>query len=137
LSRIFEACGFGLLHRLSDAFLVERLQQVVDGIDLERLHRILVKSRGKHNLGQGNFSIEKFFDNSKAVESGHLDIEKDQIRAVFFDEADGLETVLPLGHDVDVARAREQVGKFIAGELLIVHDYRRKGHAISHGQRPV
>jgi hypothetical protein len=50
---------------------------------------------------------------------------------VFFDEADGLNTIFPLRYHIDVANALEQVGKFIAGELLIVHDYRRKGHSVS------
>jgi hypothetical protein len=43
---------------------------------------------------------------------------------VFFDEVHGFEAVLALGNDIDVAGAFEQVCKLIAGELLIVHDYR-------------
>ncbi len=54
---------------------------------------------------------------------------------MFFDEADGLETVFPLRYDVDVAGALEQVGEFIAGELLIVHDYCGKGHSVSRRLR--
>ena len=53
---------------------------------------------------------------------------------MFFDEADGLETVLALRHHVDVANTFEQVGEFIAGELLIVHDYGGKGHSISNAR---
>ena len=158
MSRIFEACGFGAcnirtrasifsagkplrsllgagsLYRLRHSLLVERLQQIIDGIDLERFHGILVKSRGENDLGQGNFLVEKLLDDAETVESGHLDVEKDQIRTVLFDEADGLETVLPLRHDVDVAVALKQVGKFIAGKLFIVHDYGGKGHSFSNAR---
>jgi hypothetical protein len=40
-----------------------------------------------------------------------------------------------LRYDVDVAGTLEQVRKFVAGELLVVHDYRRKGHSVSSRQR--
>src|SRR5580704_11738718 len=127
--------GAGLLHRQRDAFLVERLQEIIDRVDLERLERILVKSRGEDDLGQGNLLVEKLLDDAESVESGHLNVEEDKIGAVLFDEADGLETVFPLRYHVDVANALEQIGEFIAGELLIVHDYRRKRHSVSRAKR--
>src|SRR6266436_6586255 len=86
--------GSGSLHRLSYAFLVERLEQIIDGIYLKRLHRILVESGGENNLGQGNFLVEKLLDDPEAIESWHLNIEKNQIGVVFLDEADGFETIL-------------------------------------------
>src|SRR5208282_942543 len=108
----------GSLHRLCHALLVEGLEQVIHRIDLERFHCVLVESRGEDDLREGNLPVEKFFDDAEAVESGHLDVEKDDVRAMFFDEADGLETIFPLRYDIDVAAAFEQVREFIASELL-------------------
>src|SRR5258708_3743101 len=117
--------GLGLLHRLRDALFVEWLQQIVHGVYLERLDGVLVKCRSKDNLWQGDFLVQQFLDHTEAVEAGHLHVEENQIGAVLFDEVDGFKTVLALRDNIDVARAFTQVSEFVAGELVIVHDYRR------------
>jgi hypothetical protein len=116
--------GARFLNRERDALLVEGLQQIIHRIDLERLHRILVKSSCEDDLGQGDLLVQQLLDDPEAVESGHLHIEKYEIGAVLLDQADRLEAVLALRHHVDVSGAFKQVGKFVAGELFIVHDYR-------------
>jgi hypothetical protein len=50
---------------------------------------------------------------------------------MFLNQADGFDTVLALRDHVNVANALEQKREFIAGKLLVVHDYRRKRHSIS------
>jgi hypothetical protein len=50
---------------------------------------------------------------------------------MFADEIDALDAVLALGNNVDVAHVLEQEGEFVAGELLIVHDYSGQGHCFS------
>jgi hypothetical protein len=53
---------------------------------------------------------------------------------VFLDEADSLETVLTLRYNNHIPSGFQEKGKLVAGELLIVHDYRRKSHSVSSGQ---
>jgi hypothetical protein len=50
---------------------------------------------------------------------------------MFLDEADGLKPIFSLGYNIYVTDAFQQVGKFIARELLIVHDYCGKVHSVS------
>jgi hypothetical protein len=35
---------------------------------------------------------------------------------------------MAFGHHVHVAHRLEQIAQFIACELFVIHDYRRKGH---------
>ena len=117
--------GAGLMDGLRDAFLIERLEQVVDRIDLEGLDRVLVVGRGEDDLGQRDFLVEQLLDDAEAVEAGHLHVEEDEVGAAVLDQADGFEPVLTLGYDVDLAGVFEQVGKLVAGELLVVDNDRR------------
>ena len=110
--------------------LVERLQQVVDRVHLERLDRILVKGGGENDLGKSDFLVEQFLDDAEAVEAGHLHVEKDQVGIVLADQVDAFEPVLALGHDVHVADIFQQEGKFVAGKLFIVHDDGGQRHSI-------
>jgi hypothetical protein len=43
---------------------------------------------------------------------------------VLFDQVDGLEAVLALGDDIHVIGILQQVSEFIAGQLLVIDDYR-------------
>ena len=115
--------GSRFLDGLGHALLVEGLQQVVDGVDLERLHRILVEGGGEDNFRQRNFLVEQLLDDSEAVEPGHLHVEKNQIRIVFLDQVEGFQSVFALSHDSYIAGILQEVSKFVAGELLVVHDY--------------
>src|ERR1700722_9930534 len=116
------------LHGLCYALFVERLKKIVNCVYLKGLYGILVKSGGKDDLWQGNFFIDEFLDNTEAIEPRHLDVKKKKIGIMFFDEVNSLKAVFPLGYDGDVASALEQESEFIAGELFVVHDYRRKWH---------
>jgi hypothetical protein len=51
-----------------------------------------------------------------------LHIEKDQVGIVFANQTDAFEPILALGHDVHVDNILQQEGKFVTGELFIVHD---------------
>jgi hypothetical protein len=62
-----------------------------------------------------------------------LNVEENEIRIVLPDEAYGLNAVLALSDDIYVARAFEEESEFVAGELLVVHDYGGKGHKWSIG----
>ena len=125
--------GAGFLDRLRHPLSVEGLEQIIHGVDFESLYCVLVEGGGENDFGQGHFSVEQLLDDAEAVEAGHLHIEKNQVGIVFADEVDGFDAVLALGNDVHIADILEQVGEFVAGQLLIVHDYGGKRHERSIG----
>jgi len=118
---------------LRDAFAVEGLQQVIDGIDFKGFDGVLVESGGEDNFGKRVLAVEKLLDYAETIETGHLNVEKDEIGIVLPDEADGLNAILALSDDVHVARAFEKEGEFVAGQLLVVHNYGGKRHERSIG----
>ena len=111
----------GLLHRLRDPLLVERLQQVVNRVHLERLHRILVVGGGEHDLRQRHFLVDQLLDGAEAVESGHLHVKEDEFRRELLDQVHGFHAVLALRHDVHIEIA-QQIGKLVARKLLVIHN---------------
>ena len=119
-----------LLHGLRDALAIERLQQVIDGVHLERLHRILIVSGGEDNLRQWDFAVQQLLDDAESVQPRHLHVEEDQIGRELLDQAHRLDAVLALRQDVDIEFA-QQVGKLVARQLFVVNDDCRKCHPVS------
>ena len=119
-----------LLHGLRDSFLVERLQQVVDGVDFKSLHRILVERGGKDDLRHRHFAVEQLLDHPKAVESRHLHIEEDEVGRQFLNQVDGLDAVLALRDHIDVDFF-QQVGEFVACQLFVIDNDCRNRHSCS------
>ena len=118
---------------MSNPLFVEWLQQIIDSVYFEGFHRILVKSGGENDLGQGNPLIEQFLDYTKSIEARHLYVKKDKIGAVFADKIDAFYAVFALGHNIYVANIFQKEGKFIAGKLFIVHNHGGQRHCISYG----
>ncbi len=61
-----------LLYGLLQTRQIERLQQIVDRIHLERAHGILVEGRRKDDLRKARLLVffQQFFDDGKAVQPG-------------------------------------------------------------------
>src|ERR1700686_586613 len=109
---------------MADAPFVKRVEQIVPPVYFERLFCNRNEGRGENDFGEWDLLVQELLDDPKAVKPGHLDIQENQVWIVFFDEVHGFEAVFALSNDIDVAGALEQIRKLIAGELLIVHDYR-------------
>ena len=82
----------------------------------------MIESCGENNFGEMNFLVEKFFDYAEAVEAGHLHVEEQEIRIMLADKIDSFNPIFALGYDIHIAETLKQIRKFVAGELLIVHD---------------
>ncbi len=65
-----------LFQRLGQSFGVERLEQIIDGVNVERPDRIPIIGRHEDH---GKL-VANEFENLEAVELWHLDVEQDQIR---------------------------------------------------------
>jgi hypothetical protein len=111
---LFEAVGgrslrldfaAGALDGFGDAGFVEGLEDVVHRVYVERLHGVVVESRRKDHVRDLHLALGKLLQDAKAVEAGHLHIEKDQVGRMLFDQVDGLEAVLSLRDQVDFREA--------------------------------
>ncbi len=104
---------------LSKALLVERLQQVVDCIDFERAQGVLVIGSDENDRGQTCFGG---FDQLKAVQLRHLDIQKSEIGREFPYGFARVHAVGTLANDPDVRLRRQQLAQPLARQSLVVYD---------------
>ncbi len=78
------------VQRVPQPRLVHRLQQVIDGIHLERAHSVLV-IRG-HKRDERHRLPLKLTNDAHAIELRHLPIEERKVRFLFLDHRDGVST---------------------------------------------
>ena len=83
----------GTAQRLVEARLAARLEQIVDGVDLEGAQGKLVIGGDEQDRRHGRAHA---LDHVKAVEFGHLHVEDHQVRRPRLDRGDGLEAVAAL-----------------------------------------
>ncbi len=100
----------------------DRLQEIVDGVDLEGAQRIAVERRDEDD-GRRRSSFQHAQD-AEAVEAGHLDVQKQQIRTQVIDGLDGLEAIFALGDDLDFLFLGQLLPDPLARQLLVVHENR-------------
>ncbi len=118
------------LDGLRDALAVEGLEQIIDRVHFERLHRVLVVGGGEDDLRQRNLAVHQLLDDAEAVEARHLHVEEDEVGRELLDEVDRLDAVLALRDDIDVELAQE-IRKLVARKLLVVNDDRGQCHLLS------
>src|SRR5262249_54062008 len=131
LHELLEAVGGGNLRlqrlsRAGDGFrnarLVKWLQNIIDGVHIEGLHRVMIERRCKHHVRNAEFALDKLFQNAKAIQPRHLHIQEDKVGGMFLDEIDGVHAVLALADDVDFGKTLQQIGQFFAAGLLMIED---------------
>ena len=100
------------------------LQQVVQPLERERLHRMLGVRRGEHRrrpqpLGQAPTDL---VERLRAGAPGHVDVQQEQLRTQFEAARDGLLARARLAHDLDVGVDPQQSAHAAAGERFVVDD---------------
>src|SRR6185295_2668812 len=122
----------GAFERPVKTLLIEGLEQVVERIHLKRSHGVLIVSG--HEDDGGNAVSRKRFQDAKAVDPRHLDIEENKIRHIAGDGLDSLLAVGALADDFNLGIAREHVSNPLARKRLIVNNEctnrLRAGHAM-------
>ena len=93
----FADAGFCAIESGIKAFAADRFQEIVDGVDFEGAHGVLVVSGDEDD---GSFGADEF-ENVEAGKLGHLHIEKNQVGFVLGDGFDGFEAVGALGDHFD------------------------------------
>src|SRR5260370_24013410 len=95
---------FCALDGSAKAFFVKRLEQIVQDIGLKCLYRVTVvcggeDDRWKHGSGHA-------LQDSKSVDSRHLNVQKQNVWSVGLQTTDGLRTVRALGENLHTLRLR-------------------------------
>src|SRR5258708_33675131 len=124
LARAFECLQY--------AGTIKRLEQVVDGVHVEGTHGILIKRRSKNDLRHaiGVVLLEQLLEHGKAVQSRHLNIQKDYVRMMSANQVDRLDAILALGDDLNSSLGVQQVFELFARKPFIVDDQRSHWHVI-------
>ncbi|PYP77908.1 MAG: hypothetical protein DMD25_08180 [Gemmatimonadetes bacterium] len=103
---------------LAEALRTERLEEIVQRLDLERGHGVAVEGRRKDDVGVVSELLEDF----EPVALGHLDVEEQQIRPDRVDGPNGGRAVARLAGDRDPRHVGEQVAQLLARERLVIGD---------------
>src|SRR5687768_10303015 len=103
-----------------DAFAIVRLEEIVEGVDVECLQRILSVCSDE-NERRKIFAMQPL-DHFEAVFLRHLYIEKDEIRFLSRDRFDGFDSVLTLADERDVVLVAQKSLDAIACEGFVVDD---------------
>src|SRR5688572_30520984 len=99
--------------RRLETFLVEWLEQVVDGVNVKCLQGKLVVGRNEYD--GGTFLIELGQD-TEAIQFRHLDIEKNQIGLFFSNQLDGFPPIGGFAQNFDVRFGTQELQQPFARE---------------------
>ena len=109
------------LDRLLEPGRLDRLQQIVHRVHLERLDGMPVEGGDEDDVRRSAV-LDEPVRHLEAVEAGHLDVEEQDVRRQALDDADRLEAVAGLRDHLDVAHLLEHVTQLFPRELLVVDD---------------
>ena len=105
---------------LLEALLPDGLQQIIDGVHLERAHRVLIVGGSEDDT----HIFANQLQNIEPCKFWHLDIEEDQVGLVFAESFDGLKAVGALGENFDFSMSGKKLARDVARKLFIVHNER-------------
>src|SRR5512139_314077 len=131
LARFLDAAFLGQplahsLERVGEAFLLDRLHQIIDRLRLERAQRVVGIS--SHEDEKRRLDLHQSLDDGEAVETRHLDVEEDEIGFVGLDRTDRLAAVAAGVDDLDVLMLFQPELQPLDGKRLVVDQYGTDGH---------
>ena len=103
-----------------EALAVERLEQVVERVDVEGAQRVVIE--GGHEDDERHARGADGFDDFEAAGAGHLHVEKDEVRLQASDGVDRVGAGGALGDELQPVFRREQRAQPLAGQRLVVGD---------------
>jgi len=108
--------GFG------DARLVERLQDVIYGVYLERLYGVLIERRGKYDVRHFHFPLDEFLSTPKPSSPGICTSRKTKSGECSLIKASASTPFFSLADYADFRKAFQQEAEFVTGGLFVVDD---------------
>ncbi len=122
---VFAQAAFGepradALHGLGEAFRFHRLHQIVHRLRLERADGVI--GIGGHEHEQGWFDIGKGGNHGKAIEAGHLHIEKHHVGLFGADQPDGFAAIAGAADNFHIGKGFQAQRKALHGERLVIDE---------------
>ena len=122
--------GDGLL----ESVLLNRFEEIVDGVDFEGFHGVLIVGGNEDDLGKGSVCFSECGKNAKAVELRHLNVEKNKLWRQLLNFPDRFVSALTFRANNQVLdRFREHADAFTP-ERFVVDDDRT--HISGRSGRP-
>ena len=109
------------LHGQAEPNRVDRLEQVVDRVDLERLDGMLI-IRGDEDDVRRRARVEHPARDLEAGQPRHLHVEEHEVGLQAVDGRQRFHAVARLSDDLDPAQLSEQKSQLIPGQLLVVDE---------------
>jgi hypothetical protein len=117
--------------------IIERLENVVDGMHLECAHCVLIVSRDEDDSGHAVRADD--LEYIEAVHTGHLHVEEYEVGPARDDGLDRRLARRALLDDRDVGLVLKGEADAVAGEWLVIHDdgaYRVRSCRLNHSDPP-
>jgi len=112
--------GAGTLERGLETTGHDRLHQIVEGVDLERLQRVAVVGGDEDDAwpARGRHAFEHF----EPVHVGHAHVEQDEVRLVLEHRCDRRAPARRLAHHLETIDLGEAQAESVARRPLVVDD---------------
>ena len=88
----------------------------------------MIEGGGEDDVRDAGFALDEFFEDAETVEAGHLDVEKNEVGGMFFNQTDGFEAVFALRDEINLGKGFEEKSEFVPGGLFVVDDEGVDGH---------
>src|SRR5260370_377808 len=96
------------------AIPIHGLEQVVHRLEPESLERILIVGGGKDEVRQRKPLLANLLDYAQAIETGHLNVQKDEFRFQIFDHFHGFDAMGAGTEKADIREVLEKKREFVA-----------------------
>ena len=113
-------------HRLVQAVLPDRLEQVVKRADVEGRYRFVVMGRHEHDGGTVR-EVREHTGEFNAGQPGHVDVEEDRVDVSAVEFAQCRRGVTGSKYRADIAVPLEKIGQFVqCGRLVVDRQHRQR-----------
>src|ERR1043165_4002892 len=109
---------------------VEWLEQIIEGVDLKRPHRVVVVSGNKDDVRSR--LLLKRFEYFEPTELRHLNVQENDVGLVRLDRLYCLTTIRTLRNYIDVRIIFQHLANHFASEWFIVDDQRTNTSCVRH-----
>jgi hypothetical protein len=113
-----------MIESFSQPFFAEWFQQIIDRVYVEGTQRVFVIGGYEDHIDLMSNEIQYL----EAIETGHLNIEKNQIGFLLRDGLHGFEAVRALGNNFDIGVLLQILTEERAREFFIVDDHDTHGN---------
>ncbi|MNK45264.1 hypothetical protein D3C87_640200 [compost metagenome] len=109
---------FELLQQIDDARLVVGLEDIVERLQLERLHRKLLVGGDEDDVGR-MARLVQVLGQQQTIDGGDLDIQKHHIHLVILQVFERLQPIFETRHYLDLTVLVHQIDQLLASQVFV------------------